>query len=273
MLVHVQRVHPSALAVARRPCACCPAAARHPAEERAAAAEYRRLSAGVTTTGEVYRAGIRRGLRAALHTPPPSLMARAALTGRYASDCRASLKASALSVAGVQGGLLRGAATVLRLPRVCPGDAEDVECGAFFVGEFVGGTADVVDPGAEPEGSDPVGFGVLRGPRGGLRGRGDAATRPRRKARPRSVRNASGWMLSTCGVMPMSIRSLACSTRSVWKLLRWRLSHCPSLNPSGVVSSLGDVGAAARVDGALWRARRRAARSAASRDSTRGRGR
>ncbi|OIJ63252.1 hypothetical protein [Streptomyces mangrovisoli] len=43
-------------------------------EEQAAAAEYQRLSAGVTTTGEVYRAGIHRGLRAALHTPPPSLI-------------------------------------------------------------------------------------------------------------------------------------------------------------------------------------------------------
>ncbi|MEU9521841.1 hypothetical protein [Streptomyces sp. NPDC048224] len=34
-------------------------------------AEYERLAAGVTTTGEVYRAGIRRGLQAALHTPTP----------------------------------------------------------------------------------------------------------------------------------------------------------------------------------------------------------
>ncbi|MGW6586390.1 hypothetical protein [Streptomyces globisporus] len=40
-------------------------------EEQAAAAEYRRLAAGVVTTGEVYRAGIRRGLHAALHTPTP----------------------------------------------------------------------------------------------------------------------------------------------------------------------------------------------------------
>ncbi|MGW0652678.1 hypothetical protein ACWD4T_28380 [Streptomyces umbrinus] len=40
-------------------------------EEQAAAAEYRRLAAGITTTGEVYRAGIRRGLHAALHTPTP----------------------------------------------------------------------------------------------------------------------------------------------------------------------------------------------------------
>ncbi|MDX3640155.1 hypothetical protein [Streptomyces sp. MB09-02B] len=36
-----------------------------------ATAEYKRLAAGVTTTGEVYRAGIRRGLHAALHTPTP----------------------------------------------------------------------------------------------------------------------------------------------------------------------------------------------------------
>jgi hypothetical protein len=34
-------------------------------------AEYERLAAGVTTMGEVYRAGIRRGLQAALHTPTP----------------------------------------------------------------------------------------------------------------------------------------------------------------------------------------------------------
>jgi hypothetical protein len=34
-------------------------------------AEYERLAAGVTTTGEVYRAGIRRGLQAAMHTPTP----------------------------------------------------------------------------------------------------------------------------------------------------------------------------------------------------------
>lgn len=40
-------------------------------EEQAAAAKYRRLAAGVTTTGEVYRAGIRRGLHAALHAPTP----------------------------------------------------------------------------------------------------------------------------------------------------------------------------------------------------------
>ncbi|MDC2960427.1 hypothetical protein PO587_38990 [Streptomyces gilvifuscus] len=41
-------------------------------------AEYKRLAAGVTTTGEVFRAGIRRGLRAALHAPtPPSLTALA----------------------------------------------------------------------------------------------------------------------------------------------------------------------------------------------------
>ncbi|MEU1003762.1 hypothetical protein [Streptomyces tibetensis] len=38
------------------------------------AAEYERLAAGVTTAGEVYRAGIRRGLHAALHAPkPPSI--------------------------------------------------------------------------------------------------------------------------------------------------------------------------------------------------------
>ncbi|TCR15947.1 hypothetical protein [Streptomyces sp. BK205] len=40
-------------------------------EEKAAAAEYRRLAAGVVTTGEIYRAGIRRGLQAALHLPTP----------------------------------------------------------------------------------------------------------------------------------------------------------------------------------------------------------
>ncbi|MDX2939303.1 hypothetical protein [Streptomyces ipomoeae] len=34
-------------------------------------AEYRRLAAGVTTTGEVYRAGVRRGLHAVLHAPTP----------------------------------------------------------------------------------------------------------------------------------------------------------------------------------------------------------
>lgn len=43
-------------------------------EEQAAAEEYRRLSAGVTTTGEVYRAGIRRGLRAAVQAAPPPLI-------------------------------------------------------------------------------------------------------------------------------------------------------------------------------------------------------
>jgi len=43
-----------------------------------ATAEYERLAAGVTTAGEVYRAGIRRGLHAALHTPtPPSITALA----------------------------------------------------------------------------------------------------------------------------------------------------------------------------------------------------
>ncbi|MEU9136907.1 hypothetical protein AB0D33_13205 [Streptomyces sp. NPDC048404] len=39
-------------------------------EEQAAAAEYRCLAAGVTETGEVYRAGIRRGLHAALQAMP-----------------------------------------------------------------------------------------------------------------------------------------------------------------------------------------------------------
>ncbi|MEU2955924.1 hypothetical protein [Streptomyces xanthochromogenes] len=37
-------------------------------------AEYKRLAAGVTTTGQVYRAGIRRGLQAALQTPTPLLV-------------------------------------------------------------------------------------------------------------------------------------------------------------------------------------------------------
>ncbi|WP_430379285.1 hypothetical protein [Streptomyces sp. B1-3] len=40
--------------------------------------EYRRLADGVTTTGEVYRAGIRRGLQAALHLPTPPVV-----TGSY----------------------------------------------------------------------------------------------------------------------------------------------------------------------------------------------
>ncbi|MFI7296879.1 hypothetical protein [Streptomyces sp. NPDC050121] len=42
---------------------------------------YRRLADGVTTTGEVYRSGIRRGLQAALHLPtPPAVTALATLT-------------------------------------------------------------------------------------------------------------------------------------------------------------------------------------------------
>ncbi|HEY8986367.1 MAG TPA: hypothetical protein VIU15_43195 [Streptomyces sp.] len=40
-------------------------------------AEYERLAAGVTTTGEVYRAGVRRGLHAALHVPTPPITALA----------------------------------------------------------------------------------------------------------------------------------------------------------------------------------------------------
>ncbi|MHB6903985.1 hypothetical protein [Streptomyces sp. DB-54] len=39
-----------------------------------ATAECERLAAGVTTAGEIYRAGIRRGLHAVLHPPTPSLI-------------------------------------------------------------------------------------------------------------------------------------------------------------------------------------------------------
>ena len=49
-------------------------AAAPPSRETPPAAEYRRLAAGVTTTGQVYRAGNRRGLQAALQTPTPLLV-------------------------------------------------------------------------------------------------------------------------------------------------------------------------------------------------------
>ncbi|QKW48246.1 hypothetical protein [Streptomyces buecherae] len=54
-----------------------PAAVLRPeviAPEEQAAAEYRRLAASVTTTGGIYRAGIRRGLHAALQMAPPPLV-------------------------------------------------------------------------------------------------------------------------------------------------------------------------------------------------------
>ncbi|WP_419664765.1 hypothetical protein [Streptomyces sp. 2-1] len=44
---------------------------RAAAHEEQAAAQYQQLAAGVTTTGEVYRAGIRQGLHAAMHAAPP----------------------------------------------------------------------------------------------------------------------------------------------------------------------------------------------------------